>query len=79
MSEMQYETSHLQKNDQVSHLMALKHALTSFLWSIPEPAAHSAALQLLRMGGNGSGLRRLDKSFAICIGLIGLAVLEEMI
>ena len=45
----------------------------SLLSSIPEPATQSAALQLYR--NNIS----LDRSLALFAGLVGLAILEEMI
>jgi len=79
MSEMEYQTNFQSTNDQKSSLVSFKHRVASFLWSIPEPAAHSAAFQLVRMDMDKGGFRRLDRSTALCFGLIGLAVLEEMI
>jgi zinc transporter ZupT len=52
---------------------SLRQRMASFLSSIPEPAAQSAALQLIRNDLS------MDKSLAFSLGLIGLAVLEEMI
>jgi len=50
-----------------------RYKLAGVLFDIPEPAAQTAALQLLK------GKISLDKSFAIFLGLIGMAILEEMI
>ena len=52
---------------------SLRQKLASFLSSIPDPAAQSAALQLIRNDLS------MDKSLAFSLGLIGLAVLEEMV
>lgn len=50
-----------------------RNSIANALWSVPEPAMQTAALQLLR------SKVILDKSFGLCLGLIGLAILEEMV
>jgi hypothetical protein len=50
-----------------------RNSIANALWSVPEPAIQTAALQLLRSKVS------MDKSFGLCLGLIGLAILEEMV
>lgn len=56
------------------HLISrTRNSIANALWSVPEPAIQTAALQLLR------SKVVMDKSFGLCLGLIGLAILEEMV
>ena len=50
-----------------------RNSIANALWSVPEPAIQTAALQLVRTKVV------MDKSFGLCLGLIGLAILEEMV
>ena len=79
MLEMEYRTNFQLEHDHSLPFGVFKHKIANFLWSLPEPAAHSAAFQLVRMDRGNRGIRGLDRSLAACICLIGLAVLEELI
>jgi hypothetical protein len=52
---------------------SLANKVASVLADIPEPAAQSAALQLLK------GKFVLDRSFVFCMGIIVMAILEELV
>jgi hypothetical protein len=52
---------------------ALKLKIATFLASVPEPAAQSAAMQLLK------SKFVMDRSFIFSMGLISMAVLEELL
>lgn len=52
---------------------ALKLKIATFLASVPEPAAQSAAMQLLK------SKFVMDRSFIFCMGLISMAILEELL
>jgi hypothetical protein len=79
MSEMDYLTNYPQKNDQTEHVETVKQKVVCFLMGIPEPAAHSVALQLVKMDRSHGKTGRLDRSLAVCLGMICLAVVEELI
>ena len=51
----------------------LRHKVAAHLLSIPEPAIQSAAIQLIRND------LTLDRSLFFCLGLVAMAVLEELI
>jgi hypothetical protein len=53
--------------------VSLKRRVASFLADIPEPAAQSAALQLLK------SKFVLDRSFVFCMGIIVMAIIEELL
>jgi len=55
------------------NISTFRQSVVSFLSAIPEPAAQAAAFQLLKTRS------RLDRSVALCVGLVGLAILEEMV
>ena len=79
MLEMEYQTKNHQKNDQTRYFRTIKTKVASFLLSIPDPAAHSVALEIVKVDGNEHWYGRLDMSLGVCIGMVSLAVLEEMI
>jgi hypothetical protein len=58
------------KDNQMS---TTRQKIAGILFDIPEPAAQTAALQLLR------SKFVFDKSFMMCIGLVALAFLEELV
>lgn len=51
----------------------IRQKIAGTLFDIPEPAAQTAALQLLK------SKFAFDKSFVMCIGLVALAVIEELV
>lgn len=51
----------------------MRQKIAGILFDIPEPAAQTAALQLLK------SKFAFDKSFLMCIGLIALTFFEELV
>lgn len=56
-----------------NQVSSIRQRIAGFLASIPEPAAQSAALQLLRTKIT------LDRSFAFFMGAIAMVVAEELL
>jgi hypothetical protein len=52
---------------------AIKFKIATFLAGVPDPAAQSAAMQLLK------SKFVMDRSFIFCMGLISMAILEELV
>lgn len=75
MAALEYVTNNEAKSEDENRVSTLttRQKVASVLFGIPEPAAQTAALQLLK------SKVAFDKSFALCLGLIGVTVLEEMI
>ena len=73
MAALEYLTNNKPGDVPENRTSAVRLSVASFLSGIPEPAAQTAAIQLLK------SKFALDRSFALCIGLIGLAVMEEMV
>lgn len=73
MAAMEYLTNNKVGNGDESLMPTVKSRIASFLFAIPELATQTAALQLMK------SKIALDKSLGLCIGLVGLAILEEMV
>jgi len=73
LAALEYLTNSSLGNVHENHMPTVKHRIANFLLAIPEPAAQTAALQLMK------SKLAFDKSLGLCIGLVGLAILEEMV
>jgi hypothetical protein len=73
MAALEDITKNEAKNANDSFVPTIKLKIATFLASVPEPAAQSAAMQLLK------SKFVMDRSFIFCMGLISMAVLEELL
>lgn len=73
MAALEYVTNNKVAYTNENPATTTKQRIASALLNIPEPAAQSAALQLLK------SKIALDKSFGLFLGLVGFAILEELI
>jgi len=73
MAALEDITKNEAKNANDSSVPTIKLKIATFLASVPEPAAQSAAMQLLK------SKFVMDRSFIFCMGLISMAVLEELL
>lgn len=73
MAALEDITKNEAKNANDSSVPTIKLRIATFLASVPEPAAQSAAMQLLK------SKFVMDRSFIFCMGLISMAVLEELL
>jgi hypothetical protein len=72
MAAMQNVTENLVLRSSDNQL-SLRQRIAGFLAEVPEPAAQSAALQLLRTKIT------LDRSFAFFMGALAMVVVEELL
>jgi hypothetical protein len=73
MAALEYLPNNKTVDKKEQRMSRTKNSIAMFLFDVPEPAAQTAALQLLR------SKFALDKSFGLCLGLVGLTILEEMV
>ena len=73
MAALEDITKNEAKNANDSSVPTIKLKIATFLASVPEPAAQSAAMQLLK------SKFVMDRSFIFCMGLVSMAVLEELL